>query len=247
MILRRLADAIREQNWFSIVLEMIIVVVGIFIGLQVDDWNQKRLERQGDQRALALFIDELQFMRDEATVDLRFVTTSLQDLSLGVEIALKCDASDEERARLITAIGDTFNWRVPDIRPSGLVEIGNSGTLARLGNTELSRAVGSIHQGIKAIDDSMYFIAPQFDRAWQMLSPYLIVLESDRPEKADFLTAQLTSEYLSLVPQDTLCRSQEFLLGLALLRDFYRSSYYNFDEWNRVLTTAYDLAEAESR
>ena len=247
MILRRFADAIREQNWFSVVLEMTIVVFSILIGLQVDDWNQRRIERQSDQRALALFIDELQFMLNEAKVDLRYVTTSFQDLSLGVEIAQKCDASDEERARLIAAIGDTFNWRVPDIRPSGLVEIGNSGTLARLGNTELSRAVGSIHQGIKGIDDSMYFIAPQFDRAWQMLLPYLIVLELDRLEKADLLMARPTSEYLSLVTQDTLCRSQEFLLGLALLRDFYRSSYYNFDEWNRVLATAYDLAEAESQ
>lgn len=42
MILRKLADAIREQNWFTVVLEILIVVVGIFIGLQVDDWNEAR-------------------------------------------------------------------------------------------------------------------------------------------------------------------------------------------------------------
>ena len=33
MILRRLADAIREQNWLTVVLEVLIVVVGILIGL----------------------------------------------------------------------------------------------------------------------------------------------------------------------------------------------------------------------
>lgn len=54
LILRRFADAIREQNWFTVVLEVAIVVIGIFIGLQVDDWNQRRIERQSDQRALAL-------------------------------------------------------------------------------------------------------------------------------------------------------------------------------------------------
>lgn len=247
VIFRRLAHAIREQNWFTIVLEIAIVVFGILIGLQVDDWNQQRLERAGDQRALALFVDELQLMQEEARIDLKYVTASVRELSVGTETALNCDANEDERARLTAAIGNTLNWRVPDVRPSGLAEIGNSGTLARLGNPELSRAVGSIHQSIKGIDDSMNFIAPQFDRAWQMLLPYLIVLELDRLEKADLLMARPTSEYLSLVPQDTLCRSQEFLLGLALLRDFYRSSYYNFDEWNRVLATAYDLAEAESQ
>ena len=45
MILRRLAEAVTEQNWFTVVLEVLIVVVGIFIGLQVDDWNQDRKDR----------------------------------------------------------------------------------------------------------------------------------------------------------------------------------------------------------
>jgi hypothetical protein len=60
MILRRLAHAIREQNWFAVVLEVAVVVLGIFVGLQVNDWNHWRLERESDQRALALFVDELQ-------------------------------------------------------------------------------------------------------------------------------------------------------------------------------------------
>jgi hypothetical protein len=211
--------------------------------LQVDDWNQRRLERESDRRALALFVDELQLMREEANVDLRMVTAFMQDLSLGTEIALKCDASDEERARLTTAIGNTLEWRVPDVRPSGLAEIGNSGTLARLGNPELSRAVGSIHQSIKTQADSMNFIAPQYDRAWQVLSPYLVLTQPMELEKLDLGVAQ----YMSLAPQETLCGSQEFLLGHFLLTDFYRSTVWNFEEWHRTLTTAYELAEAETR
>jgi len=187
-------------------------------------------------------------MQEEARVDLNYVTASLQDLSAGTETALKCDANDEERARLTAAIGNTLNWRVPDVRPSGLAEIGNSGTLARLGNPELSRAVGSIHQSIKGIDDSMNFIAPQFDRAWQMLLPYLVLTQPIRLEKLDFgVTRQPPPEYMSLVAQETLCRSQEFLLALSLLTSFYESSVYNFEEWDRALATAYELAEAETR
>ena len=45
MILRRLANAIRGQDWFTVVLEVLIVVVGIVVGLQVDDWNTRRLEQ----------------------------------------------------------------------------------------------------------------------------------------------------------------------------------------------------------
>lgn len=248
MILHRLVHAVRDQNWVTVVLEIIIVVVGIFIGLQVDDWNHRRLERENDQRALALFVDELQFMLKEADIDLSFVTDSLQELSMGTEIALKCDASNEERDRLTTAIGNTLNWRVPDIRPSGLAEIGNSGTLARLGNSDLSRAVGSVNQSIRSISDSMEFLAPQYDRAWKMLLPYLVLTEPITHEKLDLGVARKAPpSHMSLVPQEALCANQEFLMGLSLLTSFYESNVYNYEEWYRVLTTAYELADAEAR
>ena len=45
MILRRLATAMREQNWFTVVLEILIVVIGIYVGLQVDGWNEARKDK----------------------------------------------------------------------------------------------------------------------------------------------------------------------------------------------------------
>ena len=33
MILRRLAEALKRQNWFVVFIEFIIVVAGIFVGL----------------------------------------------------------------------------------------------------------------------------------------------------------------------------------------------------------------------
>lgn len=52
MILRKLAKAIREQNWFTVVLEILIVVIGIFLGLQADDWNQAWKDRELEIRYL---------------------------------------------------------------------------------------------------------------------------------------------------------------------------------------------------
>ena len=52
MILRRLAEGIKNQDWFVVMVEIMIVVVGIFIGLQVDDWNEDRKERAEEQNIL---------------------------------------------------------------------------------------------------------------------------------------------------------------------------------------------------
>lgn len=60
MFLRRLIANLRDQNWTAIGLEFVIVVVGVFIGTQVSNWNQERLERRATERMLAQFIPELQ-------------------------------------------------------------------------------------------------------------------------------------------------------------------------------------------
>ena len=59
MILRKLADAIREQNWFTVLLEILIVVIGIVIGLQVDDWNEARKNRIDEAKFLSRLHDDI--------------------------------------------------------------------------------------------------------------------------------------------------------------------------------------------
>ena len=46
MLLRRLTEHVRDQNWFAVSLDFAIVVVGVFIGIQVANWNEERLNRQ---------------------------------------------------------------------------------------------------------------------------------------------------------------------------------------------------------
>lgn len=44
MILRRIASAFRRQDWSTVAVEIMIVVLGVFIGLQVNNWNEARRE-----------------------------------------------------------------------------------------------------------------------------------------------------------------------------------------------------------
>jgi hypothetical protein len=45
MILRRITSAFRKQDWFTVGIETLIVVFGVFIGLQVNNWNEARKHR----------------------------------------------------------------------------------------------------------------------------------------------------------------------------------------------------------
>ena len=59
MILRRLTENLRAQNWTAITIEFFIVVIGVFIGTQVSNWNQQRLEKVETERMLAQLVPEL--------------------------------------------------------------------------------------------------------------------------------------------------------------------------------------------
>jgi len=39
MMLQRMAQALKRQDWFQVTIEVLIVVIGIFLGLQVTKWN----------------------------------------------------------------------------------------------------------------------------------------------------------------------------------------------------------------
>ena len=58
MILQRISENIRSQNWFAVTVEFVIVVVGVFMGLQVQDWNEARKERIEEHELLGRLYEE---------------------------------------------------------------------------------------------------------------------------------------------------------------------------------------------
>lgn len=45
MIVGRIIDDLRQQNWTKLILELLVLITGVFLGLQVDDWNEDRKDR----------------------------------------------------------------------------------------------------------------------------------------------------------------------------------------------------------
>jgi len=52
MILRRITQHVKDQNWFAVGLDFVIVVTGILIAFQITNWSEAR--RQASQTELAL-------------------------------------------------------------------------------------------------------------------------------------------------------------------------------------------------
>jgi hypothetical protein len=58
MIFQHISENVRAQNWFAVAVEFLIVVAGVFMGLQVQDWNEARKERIEEHELLGRLYDE---------------------------------------------------------------------------------------------------------------------------------------------------------------------------------------------
>lgn len=58
MVIRRIRDHVATHDWFAVAVDVGIVVLGVFLGTQVNNWNQDRLDRQeGHDYRLRLIAD----------------------------------------------------------------------------------------------------------------------------------------------------------------------------------------------
>jgi hypothetical protein len=102
MILRRVIAHVGKQEWTAIVIDLAIVVVGVFIGIQVSNWNAAR---EANQRG-ALFTERLKAdLRDEAwyyQLQIEYSRQVLANAERAVA-ALGNEAAESNEALLINA------------------------------------------------------------------------------------------------------------------------------------------------
>ncbi|MGE5318689.1 MAG: hypothetical protein ACM3KD_00780 [Hyphomicrobiaceae bacterium] len=94
MLLRRVIDHVRDQNWTAVGIDFVIVVVGVVIGIQVANWNEARRDRQSEQEYLDRLRQELAVILPQAE-------------SSGGELANRMGRLEELRAFLASGQGGT--------------------------------------------------------------------------------------------------------------------------------------------
>jgi hypothetical protein len=64
MFVRRLTTSLKDQHWMTIAIELVIVIVGVFVGTQVSNWNAGRLEKLETRRMLVQLKPNLQLLTE---------------------------------------------------------------------------------------------------------------------------------------------------------------------------------------
>ncbi len=127
MILRRITEHLKAQNWFAIAIDFVIVVVGVFVGIQVSNWNAARATDQASRAVTAQLIEDL---RDEAW-GFQYLLEYSDDVLKSAEralAALEGRAAQNDEALLVAAYRAT-QYREPRRRRSTYDELISTGEI----------------------------------------------------------------------------------------------------------------------
>jgi hypothetical protein len=59
MVIRRIRQHVARQNWFAVGIDLAIVVAGVFLGTQANNWNETRIKRAAAAESRREMIDDL--------------------------------------------------------------------------------------------------------------------------------------------------------------------------------------------
>ncbi|TGY89887.1 hypothetical protein E5163_01740 [Marinicauda algicola] len=152
MILRRLVTALRRQDWVTVAIETLIVVLGVFLGIQLGNWNEARADRQlGRDYAVRLIADLEQ--------DLSVVRTLIgyyDDVIESIEDADRMLASaDPEPQALVVAAYRASEFTYNPKRRATWDQIVSSGDLGLLPQAAIESDLSNYYRFLEANDDTM--------------------------------------------------------------------------------------------
>jgi hypothetical protein len=169
MILRRLAENLRQQNWTAIVIEFVLLVVGVFLGIQVSNWNT---ERETERKA-QVFTERL---REDLRVEVwRFKALNLYyqdviDNAIATLRDLEGDKPLSNEALLIAAYRATQYSEFIQYRAT-YDELTSTGNIGLLRDRKLRRMATEIYGSSLYLNAKNEGQASEYRRAFRALLP----------------------------------------------------------------------------
>lgn len=174
MVLRRLRHRLADHDWLHAAIDLIIVMAGVFLGLQVNNWNEERLHRQRGEQNRLMLVDDLAENQDNLAVRTHYYHWVRSE-------ALK---TLDAMRRPSSALGDQFlvdAYQASQILPWSLKrntydQILSVGGMAEIGSPHLQDQITNYYEGGEVTGVNLATVAPYHEILRRMM-PYAAQLE----------------------------------------------------------------------
>lgn len=227
MLLRRVIEHVKAQNWVAVGLDLAVVVLGVFIGFQVDRFYEAaRLSAEEQEYLQRLHVDMTQSI-DTTRQSREFVRRNETLFQMIADSLKACDLPLEKQDDFATGLYHLGKFGVSSFFRGTLDEMRSTGKLGLIKNTRLRDL---LNETVREIE-SQGNIWPKIQGRTNAQHAYM-----DRQYTFRFDTppnALSNVDWSDLeVDFQGLCKDKDFQAGLSLMREM---SYVSMTWYDRNL------------
>lgn len=130
---------LRRHNWTASIIELVIVILGIIVALQVTNWNQDRIDRARADRYLQRIHSEL--LTDRRTIDeTKALWRTVSDFGLAaITHGERGVLRDDSNWKTVLAYYQASQLKTIDLEDTTFAEMRDSGDLGLIADEELRK------------------------------------------------------------------------------------------------------------
>ena len=181
MILRRVIEHFKKQEWTAIALDFLIVVAGVFVGMQVTNWNEARHDASRQRVYAERLKNDYEGIRARVSEHLKIFAEAVDG---GTYILSVIEASEAQLAgtpvdkgRMGWALDRLISNRIPPPPAATYSEMVSEGMLSGLADpalrdrlAEYDRLLGVVSEVSRNVTDSNYQLLPILFRHFDTLT-----------------------------------------------------------------------------
>lgn len=162
MVIRRIRDHAATHNWFGVTIDVVIVFIGVFLGIQANNWNEGRIAETAAKTDRTRLIEDLRTNE----LDLqgrRLYYEDVREHALKALEGFSSPNADLGEAFLVAAY-QASQVRVRPMRRFTYDELVATGDLGAIGDQAARDRLAVYYLGLTAMDTSIRDIPPYRDR-----------------------------------------------------------------------------------
>jgi len=160
-MLRRFRERMKAQDWFGVGIELLIVAIGVFLGMQVSNWNDDRVAHERGQAYRAQIVADVQTNERELSI-LTDYYGQVRQHALAALAALDRAPGPGDAQFVVDAFQATQILPRPLTR-SGFDEARSSGAFENVGSSEQRRFISDYYLSLDSIAASIGHTMPYRD------------------------------------------------------------------------------------
>jgi hypothetical protein len=144
MLFRRVAEHVRQQNWFAVGIDFAIVVLGVFVGIQVSNWNGERIERHQERELLVRLYEDFVESINGQQRDLAFLDQQFSDQTVILRSLTDCKVAPEDFLAFQRGIVTLGYINPPRLFRRTIDELASAGKMDLIQDKEIRDELASI-------------------------------------------------------------------------------------------------------